>query len=104
MRGIYVLASVLLATVLCGCSALGQFTAQDAANAAAIDPAHAACYQAIGAVGTAVGGVTKDTGILTIVATKIAGRTALESAACAPVEAQVLGDLLKATPAAPLVP
>ncbi len=89
---------------LAGCAPLGKFTAGDAANAAAIDPAAAACYQALGTVATAVGSATADTGILTVVATQRAGQGALQSPACAPVEASVLGLLLKATPVAPFVP
>lgn len=92
---------------LAGCaqqvSQLGAFTSADAAQAASIDPGNASCYQAIAALGEAVAGA-KNAGILTLVAVKIAGRHALESSACAPIEAQVLADILKFTPVAPLVP
>lgn len=101
-RRLLLLACVAL---LCSCAqvaTIGTFTAADATQAAAIDPANAACYQAIGAIGAAVG--VAQGGILTLVATKMAARNALSSAACAPIEAQVLGDILKATPLAPLVP
>ena len=96
-----------LAFALGGCAQqaqqLGMFTMQDAQAAAAIDPSNAACYEAFGALGSTLSGV-KGVGVLTVVAAKIAFRRAAVDPACAPVEAMLLGDLLKLTPLAPLVP
>lgn len=97
-------AAIVALTLLAGCAQLGTFTANDATNAAAIDPAHAACYGAIGAVGSAKAAVTGSDGIMTIVATKLALKSALQSPGCAAIEAEVLATILKATPAAPFIP
>lgn len=105
MRALVIIPALALA--LAGCQAAGQigsFTASDAQNAAAIDPGDAACYTAIGAIGSALGGGNGDTGILTAVAVKRAGQAALNSASCAPIEADVLATVLKATPVGPLIP
>ena len=96
--------ALALALLASACAPLGQFTAGDAANAAWIDPSGASCYQAIGAIGASTGGVTQDRGLLTAIATKRAVKGALQGSDCAPLEADILGEILKATPAAPLVP
>jgi hypothetical protein len=88
---------------IAGCSQVGQFTAADAKNAAAIDPAGASCYMAIGATATAAGAVQSN-GVLTLLATKRALSSDLQSPACAPIEAGLLAELLKSTPVAPFVP
>ena len=95
---------LILAALLSGCSQLGQLTAADAQNAAAIDPPGAPCYMAIGTTATALGAAQSNAGLLTALATKRALSGDLQSPACAPIEASLLAELLKLTPAAPFVP
>lgn len=102
------LAAGLAAALLGGCAPLGQFTAADATQAAALatavgDSAVVACFAGLAAVGNAAATATKP-GLLTAIEEKRAAKTALENPACAPIYAGALADLLKATPAAPLVP
>ena len=109
MGGRSAMRAAILASSLCvwGCSiaqSVGSFTAADAATAAAIDPPDASCYSAIGSVGSAVSSSTGKVGLLSLAASDIAIGNALQSAGCGSVEAHVLGRVLRATPAAPLVP
>lgn len=98
--GLGVIALILLS----GCAPVAKFTYGDASNAAAIDPPGAPCYLGIGAAAQTVGEATGDVGVLTGIATERALSGALQSPACYPIEAALLGKLLKFTPAAPFVP
>ena len=84
-----------LALALSGCAQVGMFTVQDAATAAAINPANAACYQAFGALGQAQGTATGPGGVLTIVATKEQISQIMASPQCLPLTAAVLAELVK---------
>jgi hypothetical protein len=92
--------------LLSGCVAqpVLKFTAADASNAAAIDPAGATCYLALEATATAASGASDAWGILSTVAAERAFGGALQSPPCAPIEAGLLGKLLRLTPAAPFLP
>lgn len=101
--------AIVLALWLGGCAQLGQFTANDAQNAAAIatavgDSAGAACWPVLATTGNAVAAAGNPAGLLTAIEEKRAVQMALEDATCQPVWAGVLAQLLKATPAAPFVP
>jgi hypothetical protein len=94
---------------LCGCAEVGQFTAEDAQRAASVatavgDSAGAACWPVLETTGNAIAAIGNKLGILTAVEEKRAVQLALQNAACQPVWANVLGELLKVTPAAPFVP
>lgn len=93
---------------MCGCAQVGQFTATDADQAAALamavgDTTVVDCYKGLAMVGSAASTATQP-GIFTKIEEKRAAKAALQNPACAPLYANVLGDLLKATPLAPLVP
>lgn len=101
--------AVMLALWLGGCTQVGQFAAGDAQNAAAIaaavgDSAGEACWPVLATTGNAIVGSGNSTGVLTSLEEKRAVQMALQNAACQPVWAGVLAELLKATPAAPLIP
>jgi len=105
---VLIMASVL-ALWLTGCAQVGQFSAEDAGNAAAIataagDPAGAACWPILEATGNAISSVGDKPGILVAIEEKRAVQMALQNTQCQPVWAGVLAELLKATPAAPFVP
>lgn len=92
----FLLPFVLLAFT--GCTQATMFVAGDATNAALVDPADAACYNAIGAVAMAKSGLTKDEGILTLTATTQVSQAALASAPCQVVKGHVLDEILKLAP------
>ena len=101
--------AIVLVLWLGGCAQLGQFTATDAQNATAIataagDSAGAACWPVLATAGNAIDAAGNSAGVLTAIEQKRVVQIALQDAACQPVWAGVLADLLKATPAAPLVP
>ena len=89
--------------LVASCSQVGQFTAQDAAQAAKINPANAACYQGFGALGTSIGATTQP-GVFSLVATDLELQALLANPACQPVELAVIAKVLHATPASPLIP
>jgi hypothetical protein len=98
-----------LAVWLCGCAAVGPFTAEDAQGATRIatavgDSAGAACWPVLETTGNAISAVGNRPGILVAVEEKRAVQLALQNTACQPVWTDVLGELLKLTAAAPLVP
>ncbi|MGH7044924.1 MAG: hypothetical protein ACREE2_00870 [Stellaceae bacterium] len=103
---------LLAATValwLGGCAQVGQFTANDARSATAVatavgDSAGAACWPVLATTGEAIAAAGNSAGLLTAIEEKRAVRMALQDAACQPVWAGVLAELLKATPAAAFVP
>ncbi len=101
--------AVMLALWLGGCAQVGQFATGDAQNAAAIatavgDSAGAACWPVLATAGNAIVTIGNSSGVLTAIEEKRALQIAVQNAACQPVWAGVLGELLKATPAAPFVP
>jgi len=101
--------AMMLALWLGGCAQVGQFAAGDAQNAAAIatavgDSAGEACWPLLATTGNAVAASGNSVGLLTTLEEKRAVQMALQNAACQPVWAGVLAELLKATPAAPFVP
>jgi hypothetical protein len=101
--------AIMLGLWLGGCAQVGQFAAGDAQNAAAIatavgDTAGAACWPALATTGNAIAAGGNSAGVLTGIEEKRAVQMALQNAACQPVWAGVLAELLKATPAAPFVP
>ncbi len=101
--------AVILALWLGGCAQVGQFAASDAESAAALatavgDSAGAACWPVLATTGNAIAATGNSAGVLTAVEEKRAVQMALQDAACQSVWAGVLAELLKATPAAPLVP
>jgi hypothetical protein len=101
--------AMLLALWLGGCTQLGQFTAGDAQNAAAIatavgDSAGEACWPVLATTGNALVASGNSVGLLTTLEEKRAVQMALQNPACQPVWVGVLAELLKATPAAPFVP
>jgi hypothetical protein len=101
--------AIMLALCLGGCARVGQFAAGDAQNAAAVatavgDTAGAACWPALATTGNAIAAVGSSAGVLTAIEEKRALQMVLQNAACQPVWAGVLAELLKATPAAPFVP
>jgi hypothetical protein len=82
------------------CAQIGQFSAQDAQQAAAIatavgDTTSAQCFTGIGTVSTAIGGASQP-GILTAIESKFAFQHSLQNPACAPIWVNVLAELLKA--------
>jgi hypothetical protein len=99
----------MLTLWLGGCAQVGQFAAGDAQNAAAIatavgDSAGAACWPVLATAGNAIATTGNSSGVLTAIEEKRALQMAVQDAACQPVWAGVLAELLKATPAAPFVP
>ena len=92
-RSFFIAAALSLA--LAGCAQVGMFTAQDAATAAAINPANAACYQAFGAIGSAQGAATGAGGLLSAVAVKEQINQIMASPPCLPLAAAVLAELVK---------
>jgi len=101
--------AIVLLLWLGGCAQVGQFTADDAQNAAAIatavgDSAGAACWPVLATTGNAISAAGNSAGVLTAIEEKRAVQMTLQDAACQPVWAGVLAELLKATPAAPLIP
>ena len=101
--------AIMLALWLGGCAQVGQFAAGDAQNAAAIatavgDSAGEACWPLLATTGNAVAASGNSVGLLSTFEEKRAVQMALQNAACQPVWAGVLAELLKATPAAPFVP
>jgi hypothetical protein len=101
--------AIALALWLGGCTQLGAFTASDAQNATAIatavgDSAGAACWPVLATTGNAITASGASAGLLTAIEEKRAVQMALQNAACQPVWAGALAELLKATPAAPFVP
>lgn len=100
---------VILALWLGGCAQVGQFAAADAQSATALataigDSAGAACWPVLATTGNAIAATGNSAGVLTAVEEKRAVQMTLQDAACQSVWAGVLAELLKATPAAPLVP
>lgn len=92
-----------------GCAAVGQYTAGDAQNATAIatavgDSAGAACWPVLATTGNAISAAGDNPAILVGIEEKRAVQMALQNTMCQPVWAGVLAELLKATPAAPLLP
>jgi len=103
------LLAVTLASWLGGCAQIGQFTADDAQSATTVatavgDSAGAACWPVLAKTGQAIAAAGNSAGLLTAIEEKRAVRIALQDAACQPVWAGVLAELLKATPAAAFVP
>jgi hypothetical protein len=103
------LLAVTLASWLGGCAQIGQFTADDAQSATTVatavgDTAGAACWPVLAKTGQAIAAAGNSAGLLTAIEEKRAVRIALQDAACQPVWAGVLAELLKATPAAAFVP
>ncbi len=101
--------AMMLSLWLGGCAQVGQFAAGDAQNAAAIatavgDTAGAACWPVLATAGNAIATTGNSSGLLTAIEEKRALQMAVQNAACQPVWAGVLAELLKATPAAPFVP
>jgi hypothetical protein len=101
--------AIMLALWLGGCAQVGKFAAGDAQNATAIatavgDSAGAACWPVLATTGNAIAMAGNSAGVLTAIEEKRAVQMALQDAACQPVWAGVLAELLKATPAAPFVP
>ena len=101
--------AMMLALWLGGCAQVGQFATGDAQNAAAIaaavgDSAGAACWPGLATAGNAIATIGNSSGVLTAIEEKRALQMAVQDAACQPVWAGVLAELLKATPAAPFVP
>jgi hypothetical protein len=101
--------AMILALWLGGCAQVGQFAAGDAQNAAAIatavgDSAGEACWPVLATTGNAVAASGNSAGLLTTLEEKRAVQMAVQNAACLPLWAGVLAELLKATPAAPFVP
>jgi hypothetical protein len=99
----------LLAMWLEGCAEVGQFSADDAQNAASIaaavgDSAGSACWPVLEATGNAISAARDKPGILVAIEEKRAVQMALQNAICQSVWAGVLAELLKATPVAPFVP
>ena len=101
--------AMMLALWFGGCTQVGQFAAGDAQNAAAIatavgDSAGEACWPVLATTGNAFVASGNSVGLLTTLEEKRAVQMALQNAACQPVWAGALAELLKATPAAPFVP
>ena len=100
--------AMMLALGLRGCAQVGQFAAGDAQNAAAIatavgDSAGVACWPLLATAGNAIATTGNSSGVLIAIEEKRALQMAVQNAACQPVWAGVLAELLKATPAAPFV-
>lgn len=101
--------AIILALWLGGCAQVGQFAAADAQSATALatavgDSAGATCWPVLATTGNAIAATGNSAGVLTAVEEKRAVQVTLQDAACQSVWAGVLAELLKATPAAPLVP
>ncbi len=101
--------TIILALWLGGCAQVGQFAAADAQSATALatavgDSAGAACWPVLATTGNAIAATGNSAGVLTAVEEKRAVQMTLQDAACQSIWAGVLAELLKATPAAPLVP
>ena len=111
--GIVTTGAALLATILAlwlaGCAEVGKISADDAQNATNIaatigDSAGAACWPAFAVTGNAMAMAGNKPGILTGIEEQRAIQIALQNPTCQPVWAGLLGELLKATPAAPFLP
>jgi hypothetical protein len=87
--------ALCLLGLLGGCSQVAQFTAADAANAAAIYPPAAGCFDVIGATAMVVGASQSNAGILSAIATKMAFEGVLTNPACAPIVVQALLERIK---------
>jgi hypothetical protein len=92
-----------------GCTQVGEYTAVDAQRATAVatavgDSAGAACWPVLATTGSAISAGGINPGLLVAVEEKRAVQMALRNTACQPVWAGVLAELLKGTPAAPLLP
>jgi hypothetical protein len=101
--------AIILALWLGGCAQVGQFAAADAQSATALatavgDSAGAACWPVLATTGNAIAATGNSAGVLTAVEEKRAVQMTLQDAACQSIWVGVLAELLKATPAAPLVP
>ncbi len=101
--------AIILALWLAACAQVGQFAASDAQGATALatavgDSAGAACWPMLAKTGNAIAAIGNSSGVLTAIEEKRAVQINLQDAACQPVWAGVLAELLKATPAAPFVP
>jgi hypothetical protein len=80
---------------LVGCASTGEKLASDAQNAAALNPANAACYKEFGALGTVQMNATGASGPLTLTALKMQLQSVVESPACAAPVMAILVELLK---------
>jgi hypothetical protein len=92
-----------------GCAQVGQVAAQDATNAKTIaaavgDSAGEQCWPVLAKTAGAVAAAGNSPGLFTAIEEKRAARLAFQDPACQPIWAGVLAELLKFTPAAPLVP
>ena len=101
--------AAMLALWLTGCVEIGQLTTDDAQSAAAIasaigDDVGEACWPVLATTGKAIAASGDSVGALTALEQKRALQMALQNAACQPVWAGVLVELLKVTPAAPFIP
>ncbi|HEV2100492.1 MAG TPA: hypothetical protein VGR45_16425 [Stellaceae bacterium] len=100
---------IILALWLTGCAQIGKISAADAQNASNVatavgDSAGAACWQALAATGNAIAMAGNKPAVLTGIEEQRAIQIALQNATCQPVWAGLLGEFLKATPAAPFLP
>jgi hypothetical protein len=103
---------VVAALAMCwlsGCAQVGQLTSQDATQAAKLaavvgDAAGVQCWPVLATTGMAIADAGNSKGLLTLIEEKRAIHAALTEAACQPIWSGVLAELLKFTPAAPLVP
>lgn len=101
--------AIVLVIWLGGCAQIGRFAANDAEQATDIaaavgDNAGKACWPLLATVGNAIAASGSTVGPFTAIEQKRALQVALQDQACQPVWAGVLGELLKATPAAPFLP
>lgn len=99
----------IMALWLVGCAQIGQFTADDAQNAATVaakvgDKAGAACWPVLQVTGAAISSVGNKPGIFVGIEEKRAVQLALQNTTCQPIWTDVLAELLKSSPAAPLIP
>jgi hypothetical protein len=107
--GVSLLLACLLVMMVGGCAEIGQFGAADAQRATAIattvgDADGAACWPILEATGKAVSAAGDQPSILVSIEEKRALQLALQNVSCQSVWAGALAELLKATPAAPLIP
>lgn len=101
--------AIALTIWVTGCAQVGRFSSEDAQQAAQIatavgDNAGKACWPVLATTGTAIAASGNTVGAFTAIEQKRALQMALQNTACQPVWASVLGELLRATPAAPFVP
>jgi hypothetical protein len=101
--------AIILTLWLSGCAQIGKISADDAQNASNVataigDSAGAACWPVLAVTGNAIAMAGNKPGVLTGIEEQRAIQMALQNVACQPVWAGVLGELLKATPAAPFLP